>query len=55
MKHTDYVNTTKWFAWYPVKTQDSGWVWWKTINRTIDERDEVYLGLLPQTFYYEHI
>jgi len=22
---------TPWFAWYPVKTQDAGWIWLETV------------------------
>jgi len=46
----DYIIKDKWFAWKPVKT-NTGWVWLKTVNRTIDERPEVYLGLLPEYSY----
>lgn len=31
-----------WFAWYPVKTQDRGWVWLKTVrvfNEHIEGQD----------------
>jgi hypothetical protein len=21
----------KWFAWYPVKTRDEGWIWWRDV------------------------
>ncbi len=51
MLQEDYIYTHKWFAWKPVKTECGKWVWLKTINRTVDERDEVYLGLLP-TYHY---
>lgn len=51
MKNKDYITTDKWFAWKPVKTADAGWVWWKVVNRIIDERPEVYLGLLPEYSY----
>lgn len=51
MTHTDYITTKKWFAWHPVKTENAGWVWWKTVEKTRDERPEVYLGLLPITTY----
>jgi hypothetical protein len=51
MRNEDYVNTSDWFAWKPVKTECGKWVWLKTIKRTVDERDEVYLGLLPKYFY----
>ena len=51
MKNEDYVVTVKWFAWYPVKTTNSGWVWWKYVDRTTDERPEVYMGLLTEYTY----
>lgn len=51
MSHTDYIKTDKWFAWRPVKTDNAGWVWWRVVDRTIDERPVVYLGLLP---YYSY-
>lgn len=51
MKHTDYITTDKWFAWHPVKTENSGWIWLKIVARTIDERGEVYLGLLLVYYY----
>lgn len=51
MTHTDYITTKKQFAWHPVKTENAGWVWWKTVEKTRDERPEVYLGLLPITTY----
>ena len=51
MAHTDYVNSYPWFAWYPVYTQNEGWVWWRWVTRIVDERDEVYLGLLPRVYY----
>lgn len=51
LTHEDYVTTDKWFAWWPVKTTNAGWVWWKVVNRTVDERPEVYLGLLPEYSY----
>jgi hypothetical protein len=51
MKHTDYITTSNWFAWRPVKTNNSGWVWLKTVNRTIDKRPHIYQGLL-ETYSY---
>lgn len=51
MKHEDYVFVDIWYAWRPVKTIDCGWVWLKNVNRCIDDRPEVYLGLLPITSY----
>jgi len=51
MVHTDYVKTSDWFAWKPVKTEDSGWVWLKTVSRTVDDRPLVYMGLLTQYSY----
>jgi hypothetical protein len=46
-----YVTIGVWFAWRPVHTKNAGWVWWKYVTRTIDERPEVYLGLLPEISY----
>jgi hypothetical protein len=40
MKYEDYI-----------KTSNGGCVWWKHVNRTIDERPEIYLGLLPERSY----
>lgn len=50
-KHIDYIKTDNWFAWRPVKTSSKGWVWLKTVKRTIDERPLVYLGLTPEYSY----
>lgn len=50
MKHTDYVKTDIWYAWYPVRTNE-GWVWLQHVKRTIDERPLVYQGLLEITTY----
>lgn len=52
--HTDYINIDYWFAWRPVNTVNSGWVWLIPVIRTIDSRDEAYLGLLS-TYSYETI
>jgi hypothetical protein len=49
--HEKFVHIYVWFAWRPVRTENAGWVWWKYVTRTIDERPEVYLGLLPTTTY----
>ena len=49
--YKDYITTGKWFAWKPVKTTNAGWVWLKTVNRTIDECPVVYLGLAPEYSY----
>lgn len=35
----------KWFAWYPVFTENSGWVWFKTVYKKIDYRPLKHLGL----------
>ena len=51
MESEKYIKQDKWFAWRPVKTTEGKWVWMKTVNRTIDERPEFYLGLLPQYYY----
>ena len=55
MAHTDYVNSYPWFAWYPVRTVTGDIVWWKWLRRVTDERDEVYLGLLPRTYYFDDL
>jgi hypothetical protein len=47
----NHVKTEKWFAWHPVKTDNKGWVWLNFVNRTIDERPLVYLGLHPEYSY----
>lgn len=26
----------RWFAWYPVKTEDTGWVWLKDVDRQLE-------------------
>ena len=52
--HTDFIYTYKWFAWRPVHTTNAGWVWFKWVMRTDDERELEYLGLLP-THSYELI
>jgi len=49
-----YVKHDVWFAWRPVRTTNNGWVWGEFVYRTVDERDEIYLGLLPQ-IHYEYI
>jgi|688.fasta_scaffold136092_2 hypothetical protein len=51
MTHQDYIKTEKWFAWHPVKTDNKGWVWLNFVNRTIDERPLVYLGLHAEYSY----
>lgn len=51
MNHLEYINTCKWFAWRPVLTENSGIVWLTWVTKTVDERAEVYLGLLPETYY----
>ena len=53
MKHTDYVHTDIWYAWHPVKTTSKKWVWLQDVERVYDKRDEVYIGLLPRTYYNE--
>ena len=29
------IKWRKWFAWYPVKTEDFTWVWLETVERKI--------------------
>lgn len=48
--YKDYINTDRWFAWFPVKT-DEGWVWWNYVERTIDDCPVQYLGLETITTY----
>ena len=51
MGHEDYLKEEKWFAWRPVKLTNFKWVWLKTVNRIIDGRPEVYLGLQTEYKY----
>lgn len=51
MKHTDYIKYDVWLAWRPVRTTNEGWVWFRYVTRCIDERPEVYQGLLPEYTY----
>lgn len=51
-KKQGLIIINKWFAWYPVNTDNAGWIWLKTVDRKIDERDEYYLGLLPKYSYF---
>jgi len=51
MTQEDFIKKDKWFAWRPVKTTNAGWIWFKIVNRTIDERPVEYLGLLPEFEY----
>lgn len=44
---------TPWFAWYPVKLVNGKWAWLKWVGRIIDERPSMYLGLLPDYYYFE--
>ena len=46
-----HIHTYNSFAWLPTHTINAGWVWLRPIMKTVDERPEVYLGLLPQTTY----
>lgn len=46
MTHLDHIKSDNWYAWYPVKTENEGWVWLCWTQRTIDSRPLVYLGLL---------
>lgn len=59
MTYDQFLNTYKkaykWFAWYPVYTEDTKrYVWWMYVTRVVDESPEVYLGLLPEITYYEN-
>ena len=53
MAHTDYINTCKWFAWYPVRISNGKRIWWNYVTRTVDDRPVQYIGLLPVTTYEE--
>jgi len=44
--HVDIV-----YALLPVKTNCGKWVWFKRVERTIDESPLIYLGLLPKVTY----
>jgi hypothetical protein len=35
-KRRDYKIWHRWFAWFPLKTQDGTWVWLETIWRRFD-------------------
>ena len=52
MKQNDYIKVGKWFAWRPVRTKNSGWVWLRWVTRVVDQRPEHYLGLLPEYTYF---
>jgi hypothetical protein len=36
-KETIYNEWRKWFAWYPVRTEDRVWVWLETVERKMYE------------------
>lgn len=45
----DYGQWHKWFAWYPVLTQQGMWVWMETVLRRIEFRsydNDYYYRLL---------
>lgn len=48
-----YIIRYKWFAWRPVKT-NKGWEWWTYVTKVIDQRPEVYLGLMEEVSYWSH-
>lgn len=43
----------KWFAWYPVRTEDAGWVWLTTVLVMEDDTDMEYLGLDTKYMYFK--
>lgn len=52
MKHTEYVYIKEWFAWRPIRITGTWKFKWLTkVMRIIDDRPEVYSGLLPTTVY----
>ena len=52
MSQENYIYKDRWFTFLPVKTKNAGWIWFKTVDRIIDERPVQYLGLLPVISYY---
>lgn len=52
MAHHDHIKRDKWFAWRPVKTTDVGWVWMKMVNREVDARPLVYMGMHEEFRYW---
>lgn len=40
-----------WFAWYPVHTQENGWVWLQKVMRRMDEHS--FLKGIPEIAYYK--
>jgi hypothetical protein len=51
MSSKRYIKFSVWFALFPVRTINKGWVWLKFVEKMTDERPEVYLGLLPEHSY----
>ncbi len=45
------IEISRWYAWYPVKTENDGWVWLEVVTKKVDNRPEYYQGLLPVTTY----
>lgn len=52
MTQIDLIEYDERFAWFPVKTEDCGWVWLQYVEVVIDERPEYYHGMLPETMYW---
>ena len=54
----NWKKVTRWFAWYPVKTDYDRYVWLETVNR---RRGDIYLTFdtytincsKPKYYYYE--
>ncbi len=53
MSHLDYIYKHRWFSWRPVRLDNGKWVWFKWVERTVDDRPLVYLGLLTEYLYNE--
>lgn len=39
------------FAWLPIKTENSGWVWLKKVLKYVDDNPIYYLGLTSEVKY----
>jgi len=48
----EMITINKWFAYYPVLTDNAGFVWLKKVDRKIDRNDKYFLGLLPRYSYF---
>ncbi len=43
----EHIITSEYFAWFPTKTTNAGWVWLKPITKIVDKR----FGLIYQITY----